>query len=362
MVVRMKDIAAKLGLSVVTVSKALSDRPGIAKETRAKVLSYANRLNYRPNLMARSLATGQSLLIGLVVPDLVQPFFSGIAKGLSASLRKDNYFLIVSCSESDPKLERDEIERMLTHSLDCFVIASCQKDTESLRKIGAAGVPLILIDRSFQGFSCNFVGVNDYRIGELAAEHLLAQGYKRIAHIRGPETDDEDSRAEGYRDTIQRRGSPMRNDYVVECSEASDSDGEAVGRTAMEEVLTLRPRPDAVFCFNDSVAAGAMMKAFEVGMRIPRDMAILGCGNSYFSSRLRVPLSSIDQRAREIGERTAKLIAAILKTPLSSWPHAEILEPELIVRASSQSKQEFTKGIHRTRVDCQESVVLRDGD
>jgi LacI family transcriptional regulator len=285
--------------------------------------------------MARSLATGQSLLIGLVVPDLVQPFFSGIAKGLSASLRKDNYFSIVSCSESDPNLERDEIERILTHSLDCFVLASCQKDTESLLKIGKAGVPLILIDRSFPGFSCNFVGVDDYRIGELAAEHLLAQGYKRIAHIRGPRTSVGNSRAEGYRNTIEKHGLPMRNDYVVGCSEASDSDDEAVGRTTMEKFLTLRPHPDALFCFNDSVAAGAMMKAFEVGMRIPRDMAILGCGNSYFSSRLRVPLSSIDQRAREIGERTAKLIAAIVKMPPSSWPRTEILEPELIVRAST---------------------------
>jgi LacI family transcriptional regulator len=247
-------------------------------------------LNYRPNLMARSFATGHSSLIGLVVPDLIQPFFSEIAKGLSATLRKNNYFLIVSSSESDPKLEQDEIEHMLAHSLDCFVIASCQKDTESLRKIGEAGVPLVLIDRSFQGFSCNFVGVNDYRIGELATEHLLGQGYKRIAHIRGPATNVANRGADGYRETIRRRGLPVRENFVIACGEASDSDGEAGGRKAMEGVVTLRPRPHALFCLNDSVAAGAMMKAFEADLRIPRDMAILGCGNFHYSSNLRVPL------------------------------------------------------------------------
>jgi LacI family transcriptional regulator len=338
MVVRMKDIAAELGVSVVTVSRALRDRPDIAKETRVRVVDRARRLNYRPNLMARSLVTGRSSLIGLVVPDLIHPFFCEIAKGLSAALKKNNYFLIVSSSESDPRLEQDEIEHMLAHRLDCFVVASCQRDTESLLRIGEAGVPLVLIDRSFQGFPCNFVGVDDYKIGEIAAEHLIAQGYKRIAHIRGPATNVGNGRADGYRDTIRRCGLPVRDDYFIACGEASDGDGETRGKQAMEEVLALQPRPDALFCFNDFIAAGAMMKAFEEGVRIPEDIALLGCGNFHYGSQLRVPLSSIDQRARETGERTAKLIAAMLKRPQSGRPRIRILEPELIIRASSPSK------------------------
>jgi LacI family transcriptional regulator len=338
MVVRLKDIADELGVSVVTVSRALRDRPDIAKDTKARILERVKRLNYRPNLMARSLVTGRSSLIGLVVPDLIHPFFSEIAKGLSVTLRKNNYFLIVSSSESDPQLEQDEIEHMLAHRLDCFVVASCQKDTESLKKIGEAGVPLVLIDRSFQGFASNFVGMNDLRIGELATEHLVAQGYKRIAHIRGPATKVGNNRAEGYRKTIERHGLPVRDQYVIACGEASDSDGETRGRKAMGEVLALRPRPDALFCFNDTIAVGAMERAFEAGLRIPKDMAIVGCGNFHYSSKLQVPLSSIDQRAREIGERTGKMITTMLEKPQSGRPRIVILEPELIVRASSQSK------------------------
>ena len=338
MVVRRKDIAAELGVSLVTVSRALRDCPDIAKGTKAKVLDRAKRLNYRPNLAARSLVTGRSSLMGLVVPDLIHPFFSEIARGLSAALRKDDYFLIVSSSESDPKLEQDEIEQMLAHSLACFVLASCQKDTDGLVRIREAGVPLVLIDRSFQGFPSNFVGVDDYKIGQIAAEHLIAQGYKRIAHILGSATNVGNGRANGYRDTIRRCGLPVRDDYFVACGEASDNDAESRGKKAMEEVLALRPRPDALFCFNDSLAVGAMMKAFEAGLRIPKDIALIGCGNFHYGSQLRVPLSTIDQRARETGERTAKLIAAMLKRPHSSRPRIRILEPELIVRASSQSR------------------------
>ncbi|HUA92773.1 MAG TPA: LacI family DNA-binding transcriptional regulator [Terracidiphilus sp.] len=338
MVTRLKDIADELGVSVVTVSRALRDRPDIAKETKAKILDRVKELNYRPNLMARSLVTGRSSLIGLVVPDLIHPFFTEIAKSLAAALRKKNYFLIVSSSESDPQLEQDEIEHMLAHHLDCFVVASCQKDPDALRLIGDAGVPLVLIDRSFPDFPSHFIGIDDHRAGELAVEHLIQQGCSRIAHIRGPMTNVGNRRAEGYRDALIRHGLQTPEKYVVACGEASDSDGETRGKKAMEEVLALKPRPDGVFCFNDTVAVGAMVRAIEAGLRIPKDMAIVGCGNFHYSSKLHVPLSSVDQRSKEIGERTAKLIVALLEKP-SARPRTVILEPELIVRESSQLKQ-----------------------
>jgi LacI family transcriptional regulator len=337
----MKDIAAEFGVSVVTVSRALRDRPDIAKETRVKIVDRARRLNYRPNLMARSLATGRSSLIGLVVPDLIHPFFSEIAKGLSAGLKKNNYFLIISSSESDPILEQDEIEHMLAHRLDCFVVASCQRDTESLLRIGETSVPLVLIDRSFPGFSCNFVGVDDYKIGEVAAAHLIAQGYTRIAHIRGPSTIVGNRRSDGFCDTVRQNGLPVPNEYVIVCREAINIDDEAKGKKAMEEALALRPRPDAIFCFNDSIAIGAMTKAFEMGVQIPKEIALLGCGNFHYSSKLRVPLSSIDQKAREIGKRSAELVLRLLKRSESRRPSIKMLEPELVVRASSHSKKSF---------------------
>lgn len=338
MVVRLKDIAEELGVSIVTVSKALRNRPDVAKETRERILERVKRRNYRPNLAASSLVTGRSLLVGLIVPDLIHPFFSEIAKALAATLRKKDYFLLVSSSESDPVLEQDEIEHMMAHRLDCFVVASSQKSPEGLQNIREAGVPLILLDRSFEGFSANFVGIDDYKVGRIATEHLIAQGCRRIAHLRGPLTVVGSRRVEGYRDALVHHGLPAPDHYVIASGEAADSDGETRGRRAMEIVLGLKPRPDALFCFNDTVAVGAMDRAFEAGLRIPRDLALVGSGNFHYSSKLRVPLSSVDQKAVQIGERTARMIVSLLEKEPSNRSRSTVLEPELIVRASSQLK------------------------
>ncbi len=336
--VRLKDIARELGVSVVTVSRALRDRPDIAQETKARILARVKELNYRPNLTARSLVTGRSSLIGLVVPDLIHPFFGEIAKGLSAALRQQGYYVIVASSESDPELEQDEIEHMLAHHLDCLVLASCQDNSEALNRIREAGVPLVLIDRKFRGFDSNFVGVNDFKVGELATEHLIEQGCRRIAHIRGPETSVGNSRAEGYTECLRRHGIKVVDKYLVSVGCASDSDGETRGRRAMDAILALKPLPDGLFCFNDTLAVGAMFRAIEAGLKIPKDLAVVGCGNFHYSSKLQVPLSSVDQRAREIGERVAKMISTLLNKTPSERSRKVILEPQLIARASSQRK------------------------
>ena len=336
MVIRLKDIAEELGVSIVTVSKALGDRPDVAKATREKILERVKHYNYRPNLAARSLVTGRSSLVGLVVPDLIHPFFTEIAKSLAASLRKKNYFLLVSSSESDPSLEQDEIDHMLAHRLDCFVVASCQKSFDGLEKIGEAGVPLILLDRNFENCSANFVGVNDYAIGKLATEHLIARGCKRIAHIRGPLTIVGNRRTEGYLDAMKANGRTVPAGYVIASGEAADSDGEERGKRAMGTLLDLKPRPDGVFCFNDTIAVGAMMKAFEAAVRIPKDIAIVGSGNFHYSGKLRVPLSSVDQHAGEIGERAARMVASLIEKPQGTKRlRTVVLEPSLIERESS---------------------------
>ncbi len=335
--VRLKDIANELGVSVVTVSRALRDRPDIASETKARILDRVRELNYRPNLAARSLVTGRSSLIGLVVPDLIHPFFGEIAKGLSTALRDMGYYVIVTSSESDPKLEQDEIDHILAHHLECLVLASCQESSESLPSIGES-VPLVLIDRRFPGFDSNFVGVNDYKVGELATEHLISQGCRRIAHIRGSATSVGNNRAQGYRDTLQRHGIAAPPEYIISAGDSSESDGETRGRRAMEAILALKVQPDGLFCFNDTIAVGAMFKAFEAGISIPKDLAIVGCGNYHYSSKLQVPLTSVDQRAVEIGERTARMIARLLEKDASSRSRKVVLEPQLIVRASSQRK------------------------
>jgi len=171
----MKDIAKDLGVSLITISKVLRNHPDIGYETRERVLARVKERDYRPNLAARSLVTGRSYLVGLVVPDLLHPFFAEVAKSLSDVLRGNGYYLIVCSSDEDP-----------ARRLDTLIIASCHTTVDNFFALKMQNTPYVLIDRCFPGLSANFIGVDDESVGMLATRHLIDIGCKRVAHIRGP--------------------------------------------------------------------------------------------------------------------------------------------------------------------------------
>jgi LacI family transcriptional regulator len=185
MAVRLKDIARDLGVSVVTVSKVLRGNADIGEETRKRVLKRMKELNYQPNMMARGLASGRTYTVGLVVPDLVHPFFAEFAKSLSGVLRTNNRALILTSSEEDPEVERKEIRTLLNRGVDVFMIASCQANLRNFYELGDDRTPYILFDRNFPHLAAHFVGSDDVLVGEMATNHLIDIGRKRIAHIGG---------------------------------------------------------------------------------------------------------------------------------------------------------------------------------
>src|SRR5437764_9602763 len=204
MAVRMKDIARDLGVSVVTVSKALRNHEDISQETRARVLQRMRDLNYRPNLAARALFTGRTYIVGFVVPGLLHSFFAEIAKGLTGVLRKKGYGLVISTSEEDPELEQQEIEQLLARRVDALIVSSTQTQTKNFRMIEEQKVPYILIDRKIEGLAANFVGVDDQVVGLIATEHLIESGCKRVAFIGGKEVSTAVGRLAGYREALVR--------------------------------------------------------------------------------------------------------------------------------------------------------------
>lgn len=335
MPVRMKDIAKDLGVSVVTVSKVLRNHSDISEETRQRVLKRMKELNYQPNFAARALVTGRSYTVGLIVPDLVHPFFAQLAKGLSSVLRARGYSLILASSEEDPDLEKEEIGRLLARSLDAIILASTQSSQEGLRRIHEEKTPCILIDRKFDGFPASFVGIDDVKVGEMATEHLISIGCRRIAHIRGPEVSTALGRMEGYRRALERHGLAPLPGHIPTVT-AGDDNSEARGRSAMKQLLETDPLPDGVFCYNDPAAVGAMNAILDAGLRIPEDIALIGCGNVHYDASLRVPLSSIDQQSAAIGEQAAKLALRLIESKRALRPKEILLEPLLVVRASTQ--------------------------
>lgn len=329
----MKDIAQQLGLSVVTVSKVFRGHPDISEETRARVLDRLAQLNYRPNLAARSLATGRSFTIGFVAPDLIHPFFAEVAQHVAGAVRAAGYHLLMSSSREEASVEQEEIEHLLARRVDVLIVASTQADSAGMREIIERQVPLVLIDRKFTDLKANFIGVDDTLTGRIATQHLLEQKCKRIAYIGSWHASTSLGRLAGYRSALESAGQVYRAEYVVSRMQG-DHLGEQSGYAAMRELLGRNPPPDGVFCNNDPTAMGAMKAILEHGLRIPQDIAIVGCGNVSYSEFLRVPLTSVDQDCPGLARRAAKLALELVSKP-PTRPRTVLLEPKLVVRESS---------------------------
>lgn len=332
----MKDIALELGLSAMTISKVLRNRPDVGQATRERVLARVRELDYHPNLAARSLVTGRTYLVGLVVPSLYHPFFAEIAKSLSDALKEEGYSLIVASSDEDPDLEEEEINQLLPRRLDTLIIASCRSTPDLFLRIERQRTPYILIDRILPGLSANFVGVDDEAVGLLATMHLIEIGCKTIAHIRGPETSPGKGRLEGYKNALAQAGLKITDDYIVSVPEGDGDTTSQRGAEATAHLLQLRPRPDGIFCFNDPLAIGAMHSILSAQLRIPDDVALIGCGNLHYGDSLRVPLSSIDQHIPDIAREAARIMLGILSSKTSPKPETVVMQPELVVRQSTQ--------------------------
>jgi LacI family transcriptional regulator, galactose operon repressor len=323
----MKDIAADLGLSPMAVSKALRDHSDISARTKQRVLKRASELKYRINHAARSLVTGRTYLIGLIVPDLMQSYFAEIANAVEARLRTSGYHLVIAHTDEQADQEVEHLRQLTERNVDGLLIASAQRETRHIRNLK---VPYVLIDRSLEGLRANFVGCADEEIGYLATEHLIQQGSRHIAHLKGPELSMSEDRLRGYHRALSRYGLTRRDNLVVPAGH-----DDASGYHAMKALLAHSTPPDGVFCFNDPIAVGALRAIAEAGLSIPQDVAVIGSANMHYSEMLAVPLSTVDQGTAQIGLNAASRLLARLTAEKESPVEHTLVAPRLIVRASS---------------------------
>jgi LacI family transcriptional regulator len=328
----MKDIARDLEVSVMTVSKALRNHSDISNQTRERVLKRARELRYQPNWVARSLVTRRTYIVGLVIPDLMHSFFTEVAKGVAGVLEPAGYQVVIVNSEEDPETEARQIDVLLARNVDGLILASAQSNGRArlFRTLESRRARYVLIDRLPPGTRANYVGGRDTEIGELATEHLIEQGCRRIGHLRGPAIPTGTGRLRGYRRALARHGLQAPPGYVRKAQYSDEA-----GYRAMCELLQIEPRPDGVFCYNDPVAAGAVRAVLQAGLSVPRDVAIIGSGNVHYSDLLRVPLSTIDQNSSMIGRKAAELLLSCMESDKPPAPQRIFLTPRLIVRESS---------------------------
>jgi LacI family transcriptional regulator len=332
MAIRLKDIARELNVSVITVSKALRGKPDISEATRERILKRMKELDYQPNMTARSLTTGRSFILGLIVPDLLNPFFTELANSLSGALRNRSYGLILTSSEDSPEIEQTEIRMMLARGVDALLIASCQPRLEGFYSIHHQDTPFLLVDRPFPYLRANFVGIDDCAGGRLATEHLIQLGRKRLAYIGSPDLSPAAERFRGFRTALRDHDIEMQESFIL--SGAPAEPGDNAGYTMMQTLLRRKPRPNGVFCHNDLVAIGAMKATLDAGLSIPGDIAFVGFDNVSFCKYLQIPLTSVDQSTAQLGEVAAQFALELVAKKVDK-PKTILLPPTLVVRESS---------------------------
>jgi LacI family transcriptional regulator len=328
------DIARELNVTASTVSRALKDHPRISEATKKAVLKAAKKLNYQPNHIAAALRNGRSKVIGIIVPTVDRSFFGSIIRGIEEVANKANYNVMICQSHDDYQKEVATVEALLSARVDGIMVSFAKEDEnfDHFKKIKDKGIPLVLFDRSFQGLEVSRVVLDDYLGGYQGVEHLIQQGYRRIAHFTSlRKISIYKERLRGYKEALEAHGIPFDNELVAEGNLQYED-----GRKAMIQLLELKNRPDAVFSASAYGAIGALEVCKEQGIAVPLEMGIVGFANEAFTYFCDPPITTVDQQSMLIGNAVAEIfLEQINLGPEKFVPKRIVLTPELIVRKSS---------------------------
>jgi LacI family transcriptional regulator len=326
------DIAKKVGVSAMTVSRAMTGSTEISETTRQRVLDCAKALGYRPNRWARSLVTSRSSIIGVIIPDIGHSYFAEITGGIEEMVEKAGYDLLLCHSGMDPARERAEIDTLIGSKVDGLIIASeqAQDSPQSFSDLKKRKIPFVLIDRFFSEALFPAVLVDDQEVGRLATRCLIDLGHKRIAFLHGRALSPAALRYKGYRNALRQGGIPYRKDLV----ESGNFDIPS-GREAMNRLLQMKSPPTAVFAANDPMAIGAVYACRDAGLGVPSDISIVGAGNIEGAHHPNPFLTTIDWPRRELGRSAAAMLLGQINNPRKPAKGKKVFTPTLLIRQST---------------------------
>ena len=319
------DVAERAQVSIATVSRVLNGRAKVTDETRARVMEAVEALNYRPSPVARGLAMRTTGVLGLFHQNFQSNYAAQIISGAESEAAACGYALLAIQIEG-----KEWVELMRLPGRADGVIVTASPDNEAfLQALARAGTPTVLLGHSREDLRMDGV-VPDNRQGTVAAvEHLIAHGRRRIAHIAGPQSStDAAERAQAYRDTMAQHGLAVPEGYI----QAGEYNFVS-GTTAMERLLALPERPDAVFCGNDMMAMGAMQAIAAAGLAVPEDIAVIGFDGLEAGEYMTPPLSTVFQPIEDIGRIAVRLLIDRIKSP-DAPVQEEVVATQLIVRGS----------------------------
>lgn len=325
---RLRDIAATLNLSVSTVSRALNRPEMVAEDTRNQILELAKTNSYHPNGIARSLKKGATPILGLVVSDIQNPFYSSLVRIIERTASQKDYSIIICNADENPQTEAQALNLLAELKVAGIIHGSTGCNVDLLLRLRKQGIPIVDVDRVSGLEDADTVLVDNFLGGQMAAEHLLQMGHKQIGVIAGPmHLTTGYERLEGFRRALEIAGHSLPDEYVRVGDFREDS-----GERETYRLLDLKRPPTALFVANNEMAAGALTALRRYKIRIPKDMSVISFDNVRWSEQVDPPLTVIEQPIEEIGVSAVKLIFERFEG--RSERVQQVLNPELISRDS----------------------------
>lgn len=335
--VRQSDIARKLGVSRVTVSKGLRNHPDISALMKKKIAETAGKMGYVPNLIARQLNSKRTFTIGVVIPDLENSFFSYVADSMIDYATEQNYYVILTVSREKESIERQNIHNLIGMRVDGLLVCLSQETTDKqiFTTVEKMKIPLVFFDRAFEELKFSRVVFNDKQGASDALSKIIKMGYTRIGHLAGySNTNIGKKRSEGFRKTLLEHKISVHKEWIIEGGfEMKD------GYESFKKLYSSGVLPEVFFTVNDRVALGAYKAAREAGIKIPEDIGIFGYGFSEITDTFDPQLTVIDQDPRKLGAEAAKLLVKEIETPGKRKQSIIFIDEEFVWRKSVQQNK-----------------------
>ncbi len=330
--ITQSDIARKLNVTRITVSKALRNYPDISGAMKKKVLATAEKLGYTPNIIAQNLTYGKTSTLGVVIPDLENNFFAYASDSIIDAATEKNYNVFVTISRESQKIESDNIRKLIGMRVDGLLVCVSQQtsDADIFKQVRKSKIPLVFFDRKFEGVKYPSITFDDRQGAMLALGEIIREGYTKIAHVAGySNVSIGRERRAGYKEALTKNGIRISNDWIIEGGfEIKD------GYDAFKRLYHSKKLPEIIFAVNDRAALGVYQAAEEMGVNIPDDIGIVAYGFKDIAQTFTPALSVINQNPRTIGQTAAHMLIAEIEHNAGVASNAPVLKEEFLWNAS----------------------------
>lgn len=335
----LKELAEKLKLSPTTVSRVLngkSEKFRISKKTSQKVWETAREYQYSANRIARGLKLEKTETIGLIIPDIANPYFGSIAKTIEVEARNSGYSIILCDSLDDEATEAELLQLMAGRKVDGIIIAPTGKSSRHVAEIQQQGIPVMVIDRYLPDTDLPFVTTDNYRGGFLATQYFIEKGHRNIACVQGINDISANSdRVKGYRDTLQKHGISVNETMIL-----GTDFGEENGYVQTQKLLKMADRPTAIFALSNLISLGVLRALKGAQLSVPEDISIVSFDEQPYSAFLSCPMTTVEQPREEIGKLAFKNLLRKIKKPHGEKIENTMIKPRLIIRDSVKNVQQ----------------------